>query len=147
MTVRCVFTIWGCYGSNSEASIKKKVVSVILSLFCTFGHHETPLRPPSNSLGLRKGSQRCLSSQATPSTAQKNSPAQKSRFELIWNRSVCDPPIKISLCRAVFGSSLPLLSFGWTYRTPTAVGTPTASPKQPDIPLRLLRFVLSAFWC
>ena len=88
MTVRCVFTIWGCYGSNSEASIKKKVVSVILSLFCKFGHHETPLRPPSNSLGLRKGSQRCLTSQATPSTAQKNSPAQKSRFELIWNRSV-----------------------------------------------------------
>ena len=60
---------------------------------------------------------------------------------------VYNPPVKISLCRAVFCSLLPHLSLGWAYRTPMAIGAPTAAPKRPEIPLRLLRFALSAFWC
>ena len=42
---------------------------------------------------------------------------------------VCDPPIEISLCRAVFCSSLPHLCLRWAYRTPTAIEDPRAAPK------------------
>ena len=56
----------------------------------------------------------------------------------------CDPSIEISLCRAVFCSSLPHLSLGWTYCTHMALGAPTVAPKQPEISLRSLHFALSS---
>ena len=59
----------------------------------------------------------------------------------------CNPPIKIPFCRAVFCSSLPHLFKKWAYSTPTAIGAPMAAPKQSVIPLRLVRFALSFFWC
>ena len=58
-----------------------------------------------------------------------------------------DPPIIISLCWAVFCSVLPHLTLGGAYCPPTAIEAPMAAPKQPEIPLRLLHFALSAFWC
>ena len=80
MTVRYVINIWGCYGSNFEAASKKEVVLVILSLFWS---PQNPFMAAKVLVWVRSGSQRCPISQATPSTAQKNSPDQKSRFELI----------------------------------------------------------------
>ena len=72
----------------TETILKQLVKKKWYRSFCYFfGHHKTPLWPPRYSLGLSKGSQRRPTSQATPSTAQKNLPAQKSRFDLIWNRS------------------------------------------------------------
>ena len=59
----------------------------------------------------------------------------------------CDPPIRISLCTAVFCSFLPHLGLGWAYCIHMALDAPTVAPKWPEIPLRLLHFALSAFWC
>ena len=58
-----------------------------------------------------------------------------------------DPPIIISLCWAVFCSVLPHLTLGGAYCPPTAIEAPMAAPKHPEIPLHLLHFALSAFWC
>ena len=44
---------------------------------------------------------------------------------------VCDPPIKISSCRGVLCSYPPHLSLRRAYRTPRAIGVPTAATKQP----------------
>ena len=59
---------------------------------------------------------------------------------------VCNS-LKKNICMlGVFCSFLPHLSLGWAYRTPRAIGASTAAPK-PEIPLKLLGFALSAFWC
>ena len=87
MTVTCFAIFLGSPRSNFEPTIKKKLALASLSLFCSLGHHAPPLRPPRYSLGLWLGPQRCPTSQATLTTAQKNLLAQKSRFDLIWNRS------------------------------------------------------------
>ena len=45
----------------------------------------------------------------------------------------CDLPIKISLCTAFFCSFPPLHSLGRAYRTPTAIGAPTAIRDSPKV--------------
>ena len=76
------------FGVVTEAILKQLVKKKWYWSFCYFfGHHKTPSWPPRYSSGLCKGSQRCPTSQATLTTAQKNLLAQKSRFDLIWNRS------------------------------------------------------------